>query len=187
VIKWLTRYSVFMGLKRQARYSIARKIIAFANERTDKSLQLNEDRIIQEFVKLSDCIHPVVPPNRTGRTRAISSLASKALWCCYPEDVPILDRNAIRALGVISRLFHLAPRRLESEYARFVDVWLQVYGQIESEIQPCHLSSCRFKVRVLDMILWHLGADGFYCQRSDQDGVADRDLRTPTAKAGVAV
>ena len=151
-----------MGLPAETRAPIASRIIAFADGRQQESLYLDKDKIVNEFDKLGDCINEDVPQNRTGKSRVVTSLTSKALWCCYPNDVPIFDRNAVRALGVISRVCHLAPGRNQSEYASFVDVWLQVYSQVECVIQPADLSDCPYKVRALDRLLWYLGQDGFY-------------------------
>ena len=51
----------------------------------------------------------MIPPSRkTGRLRDVTSLTSKALWCCYPQDVPMFDDYAVRALQVISRLFRIS-------------------------------------------------------------------------------
>jgi hypothetical protein len=123
---------------------------------------LDKGRIVTEFDKLADCINRDAPRNKTGEERDITSLTSKALWCCYPNDVPIFDRNAARALGVISRVCRLAPTGNQSRYASFLDVWLQVFRQVESIIQPADLSDCPYRIRVLDRILWYLGQDGFY-------------------------
>jgi hypothetical protein len=43
-----------------------------------------------------------------------------------------------------------------------VDVWLQVYNEVESVISPEDLSDCPYKVRVLDRLLWYLGQRSFY-------------------------
>jgi hypothetical protein len=129
-----------MGVATDTRASIAGQIIAFADEREDKSLHRDKNRIVSEFDKLKDRIDKAAPRNKTGKGRAVTSLTSKALWCCYPNDVPIFDRNAVSALGVISRVCHLAPGRNQSEYAGFVDVWFRVYNEVESVIGPEDMS-----------------------------------------------
>jgi hypothetical protein len=167
LVDWLNRYKALMGVSTDSRASIAAQIIAFADERTEKSLHREKNKIVSEFNKLKDRIETAAPRNKTGKGRAVTSLTSKALWCCYPNDTPIFDRNAVRALGVISRVCHLAPGRDQSEYASFVDLWLRIYNEVESAIVLEDLSDCPYKVRALDRLLWYLGQDGFYDQSDD--------------------
>jgi hypothetical protein len=155
LVEWLSRYRVFRGLRSDSRTLIAGEIIAFADERHEDSLHRVKNNIIAEFNKLRHRISAISPRNET-------SLASKALWCCYPNDVPIFDRNAASALRVISRVCHLAPEPNQEEYASFVDVWLQVYNEIEPAIDSRNLCDCPYGVRMLDRLLWYLGRDGFY-------------------------
>ena len=42
--------------------------------------------------------------NKNQTPRSLTSLTSKALWCCYPDAIPIFDSYARRALWVLSRL-----------------------------------------------------------------------------------
>ena len=167
LVDWLNRYKALMGVSMDSRASIAGQIIAFADEREEKSLDLDKNRIVSEFNKLKDRIDTAAPRNKTGKGRSVTSLTSKALWCCYPNDAPIFDRNAVSALGVISRVCHLAPGRGQSEYASFADVWLRVYSEVESVIGLQYLSDCPYKIRALDRLLWYLGQDGFYDQSTD--------------------
>jgi len=155
LVDWLNRYKVFMGFSTNTRIAIAGQIIEFADERQDKSLHGNRDKIVSEFNKLKDRLGTVTPRN-------VISLTSKALWCCYPEDVPIFDRNAAYALKVISRLCHLAPAPSQGDYACFVDLWFQVYNEVEPVINREDLDDCPYKVRVLDRLLWYLGQNTFY-------------------------
>ena len=151
LVDWLNRYKGLMGISTDNRASIAGQIIAFADEREEKSLHRDKNRIVSEFNRLKERIDTTAPRNKTGKVRAFTSLISKALWCCYPNDAPIFDRNAVSALGVISRVCHLSPGRDQSEYASFVDVWLQVYNEVESVIAD--LADCPYKVRALDRLL----------------------------------
>jgi hypothetical protein len=162
LIDWLNRYRVLMGLPSDGRELIAGQVIAFADEREKEPLRQDRDKILSEFDQLEDRIRRVVPRTRANRDREITSLTSKALWCCYPEDIPIFDRNARCALTVISRICQLLPAPSQSTYSRFIDVWFQVYREVESVISPEDLSECPYKVRVLDLLLWHLGQSSFY-------------------------
>jgi hypothetical protein len=162
LVEWLNHYKVLMGLSSDSRTAIAHQIIAFADERLEKSLHREKNRIVSEFNKLGARISTVVPLTAAGRRRDITSLASKALWCCYPDDVPIYDKNSASALGVISRLCHWAPGPDQSGYACFIDVWFRAYDEVEPAIDQADPSDCPHKVRVLDSLLWYLGQNGFY-------------------------
>jgi hypothetical protein len=72
------------------------------------------------------------PRRKNGGERDVTSLTSKALWCCFPEDVPIFDNNAVSALRFLSRLYRWTPGANQSEYARFVNLWFLAYDESES-------------------------------------------------------
>lgn len=161
LVGWLKYYSVLMGLRNPTRNSIANQIIAFADDRQEKSLHRNEDKIVSEFSKLQENISEVMPRNKNGKGRDTTSLTSKALWLCYPDDIPIFDANALTGLRAISRLCHWAsPDR--AGYARFVRLWFRAYNEVEPVIDQADLSGCPYKVRVLDGMLWYLGEPEFY-------------------------
>jgi hypothetical protein len=142
--------------------AIAGEIIGFADEPREASLHRDKDRIVSEFNRLKERISKVAKPNKNGKPPNLQSLTSKALWCCYPYDVPIYDKNAASALRVISRLCDVVPQPRQEEYACFVDAWLQVYNEVEPVITQEDLSDCPYKVRVLDRMLWYLGQSSFY-------------------------
>ena len=173
VVEWLQLYKVLMGWPSENRMSAAGQIIAFADQGCRGPLQLDKKRILEEFGKLAERLRLSAPRTREGAPRGITSLTSKALWCCYPEDIPIFDANAVKALGVISRICRLAPARDESQhrdYADFLDLWLQTYRQIEPAILPEDLSDCPYKIRVFDRLLWYLGKGDFYGAVADSTG-----------------
>ncbi|MGA2879596.1 MAG: hypothetical protein ABSG13_11650 [Bryobacteraceae bacterium] len=162
VVHWLEYYKVLMFVQPDRKTAMANEIIGFADGPREDSLHRNKDGIVSEFDRLGKRICKVAKPKKSGEPPALTSLTSKALWCCYPNDVPVFDDNAARALGVISRLCHLVPAPKQLKYACFVDVWLQVYNEVESVISPEDLSDCPYKVRVLDRLLWYLGQRSFY-------------------------
>lgn len=162
ITHWLQFYKVLMFFPADRSAAIADEIIGFADEQRAASLSLDKDRIVHEFDRLNARISVVAKPNKDGKPPNLKSLTSKALWCCYPHDVPIFDGNAASALGVISRLRHMVPTPKQAEYACFVEVWLQVYSEVESVIRPEDLADCPYKVRVLDRLLWYLGQRSFY-------------------------
>ena len=162
IVHWLTHYKVLMFSSPDRSLAIAEQIIGFADEPREDSLHRDKARIVSEFDRLRERICKVAKPKKNGKPPALTSLTSKALWCCYPDDVPIFDNNAASALRVISRVCHMVPEPKQPEYACFVDVWLQVYKVIEPMIGPEDLSDCPYKVRVLDRLLWYLGQSSFY-------------------------
>jgi hypothetical protein len=161
VVDWLHYYKVFMGFSGEERIRVGDQILGFADERQGTSLGLDRQLILSEFKKLEERIKKVAPRTKAGAVRDVTSLTSKGLWCCYPDDVPIFDRNAVAALGVISRILRIASGPA-SEYERFLDVWIRVYREVEPVIKGADLSDCPQKVRVLDRMLWYLGETGFY-------------------------
>jgi hypothetical protein len=131
-------------------------------------LHRDKDRIVSEFNELQKRISGVAPRARkTGKPFRLTSLTSKGLWCCFPGDIPIFDSHAANALKVISRICRMTAAPNQPEYACFVDLWLQVYNEVEPVISPEDLSDCPYKVRVLDRLLWYLGQDSFYDKTAD--------------------
>jgi hypothetical protein len=155
-----------MGFSAQSRSEVAHRIIKFADARHVTSLQHDRDTIIAKFNELATAVGEAAPRTKAGKERDVTSLTSKALWCCYPEDIPIFDRNAASALAILSRLYHWAPRTNRDGYAAFVDVWLRAYEEIEMAIDEAGLSNCARKVRILDSVLWYLGQGGYYAEAS---------------------
>ena len=166
LLKWLNDYRVLRSFPREKSQEIASQIIEFADE--PRQARLPKDSLIPEYARLRERIRQVAPRSpKTGKLREVTSLTSKALWCCYPYDVPIFDNYALRALQVISRLCHMATSQGNNsddeskEYARFVDVWLQVYDEVKPVIDVASLDGYAYKVRVLDRLLWYLGQTNF--------------------------
>ena len=162
VRRWLNVYKALLFFPPDNSMKIAGEIIKFAHERQRTTLHQNKDRIISEYVCLRERIRQFAPSLKSGNPKEVTSLTSKALWCCYPYDVPIFDSYAVDALRVISRLSRIAPEPNQSEYACFVDVWSQVYSEIVSVIEEADLNGYPYKVRVLDRLLWDLGQPSYY-------------------------
>jgi hypothetical protein len=162
VVNWLNHYKVLMSFSGEERIKVADQILGFADEREVQLVGLDKQTIYSEFEKLEKRIRNVAPRNKAGEPRDVTSLASKGLWCCYPNHVPIYDRNAVTALRVISRICRLAPTAGQSEYASFLDLWIGIYDEVEPIIAGADLSGCPHKVRVLDRVLWYLGETRFY-------------------------
>ena len=94
-----------------------------------------------------------------GESREFTSLASKGLWFCYPESVPIFDRFAQRALWVISTLEKdITPLpESESEYKKFIHFWKALYERYATIINSLDIGSYPYCVRIFDKILWLIG------------------------------
>lgn len=162
VRKWLISYKVLHYYSLEDGRNIAEQVVKFADNRTKKDLDQDKDLVIQEFSALGKLILTVAPlAPKSGKPRELTSLTSKALWCCYPYDVPIFDNYTKRALQVISRICGLKPEPSHSGYGAFVDVWFQVYDEIKPILGQEKLSGFTYKVRVLDWLLWDLGQPSF--------------------------
>lgn len=143
VVHWLNYYKVLIFIPRDTSIAIADQIIGFADEPRERSLHRDKARIVLEFNDLEERIRKVAPRRKTGEPFVLTSLPSKGLWCCFPEDVPMFDSRAANALRVISRICRMTPAPNQKEYACFVDVWLQVYNEVEPVIgqeEPIRLS-----------------------------------------------
>jgi hypothetical protein len=159
---WLGYYKVILFFPPDRSQAIAREIIQFADEPRPASLDQCPGQIVREYNRLRGRIQPVAPPApRSNRQREVTSLTSKALWLCYPHDVPIFDDYALRALQVISRICRICPAPDQGLYGSFVDVWLQFYDRIKPLIEQSDLQGYIYKVRVFDGFLWYLGKPEF--------------------------
>lgn len=128
----------------------------------NRSLDQLQAQIIREYNRLRARIQPLAPlAPRSKRQREVMSLTSKALWLCYPNDVPIFDDYALRAIQVISKICRICPMPDQGLYESFVDVWLQFYDRIRSVIENSDLHGYQYKMRVLDGFLWYLGKPDF--------------------------
>ncbi|HMH15679.1 MAG TPA: hypothetical protein VK578_21445 [Edaphobacter sp.] len=159
---WLGYYKVILFFPPDRSRTIAHEIIEFADELRPASLDQLHAKIIREYNRLRARIQPLAPlAPRSKRQREAISLTSKALWLCYPNDVPIFDDYALRAIQVISRICRICPMPGQGLYESFVDVWLQIYDRIRPVIEKSDLHGYQYQMRVLDGFLWHLGKPDF--------------------------
>lgn len=162
LLKWLNWMKVIRFFPKSTREKIAGRILAYADERRPSGPLGSASAILSEYENLSGRIQEVIGPGqKSGKPRGVTSLTSKALWCCYPNDVPIFDANAERALQVISRLCRITPNQSGTPYALFVEVWLQLYAKLKPVIEQADLKGYPYRIRVLDILLWRLGSPGF--------------------------
>jgi hypothetical protein len=168
VNRWLFDYKVHRVKVLQAGI-LSKTIIAFADAKPKRldpdPISGNYRALIEQFVALYAKLSSAVEKRKDGTLRDVTSLTSKVLWSCYPTSVPIFDSQACRALQVISVLLGIEKtdqRILEStarRYLSFVADWFHIYRisglNIRNDIDN------EYKVRVLDIILWRLGADRY--------------------------
>ncbi len=162
---FLRSYGVFRGLDNDEASAVVNEILGFADNRSLTSPTTREE-IIDLFRALHDRCREKVHRNKDGTLRDLSSLTSKALWCCYPDAIPLFDSRAARALCVISRLMGLTPppSNNKSRYEPFLSVWLDLYARVEPTIDQNRRRVDRIphKVRVLDLVLWTIGEPDFW-------------------------
>jgi hypothetical protein len=151
---WLQSYQVFQGIKSQRRVSIATAVLNWADTcDPQRGVTTVDDLAIAHEEILTIC------ERANGEKRDFTSLASKALWLCYPDAVPIFDSFTQHALWVISKLESdittLAGN--VSEYRKFIHVWKTLYDRYASAINAIELGRYPYRVRIFDKILWLIG------------------------------
>jgi hypothetical protein len=72
LVNWLNRHKAFMGFSNDSRGAIADQILAYADERREKSLNLDCVNVVAEFNKLKD---------RIAQSRLVTSLHSRRRHC----------------------------------------------------------------------------------------------------------
>jgi hypothetical protein len=153
---WLREYGVFQGIGGPKRNAIASAIVTWADTR---NLQLDLatadalDMAHSELVRVCAC----------GGERGFTSLASKALWLCYPRSVPIFDGFVQRALWMISKLEKdiVSLPEAKSDYGKFVHIWKALYDRYSGTLEAIDLGDYPYRVRIFDKILWLIGKPGY--------------------------
>jgi hypothetical protein len=155
---WLQSYGVFRGITHLQQLPIASAVLQWADSREERGKLTTADDICQAHESLMEfCIAAY------GKNRDFKSLASKALWLCYPDDVPLFDSRTQCALCVFSKLEDgIAPRADDaSEYRQFVHVWKAFYEKYKDTITSLEMHNYPYPVRVFDVILWIIGSPGY--------------------------
>lgn len=160
VTSWLRYYAVFQGITRPERYALSGAFLRWADARDQQERLATVDAICQAHESLvAECIIAY------GKNRDFTSLASKALWLRYPDDVPLFDSYARRALSVFSRLECgiTPPNGGASDYRQFIHVWKALYDNdlYREAIAAIEMHNYPYPVRVFDVILWIVGSPGY--------------------------
>ncbi|MCU1312346.1 MAG: hypothetical protein JWM54_103 [Acidobacteriaceae bacterium] len=155
---WLEQYSVLLGFTTQERDDIAEAVVAWVDNADRASTLDTADAIIAAHADLVEHCQNV-------KKRGYTSLASKALWLRYPEQVPIYDSIAKGALRVVSKLLPGNTRpdaavAAMSEYSSFVHAWMRLYEGSAAAL--AEIEGCKYRSRVLDAILLQLGEDIYW-------------------------
>ncbi len=154
---WLTAYLVLQGFSGDERRDVAAKVIAFADARPPEAAVRSWGAIRENYDRLYKQCADVAPRKNNGELRDVTSLTSKALWCCYPKVVPMFDNHAEQGVHVLRQLMHLNPPSAEHRYHRFAMVWLDLYARVKPVTEKADLRGYPYPRRVFDKILWMVG------------------------------
>jgi hypothetical protein len=157
--KWLKSYAVFQGVKAAKQDQIAEAVCVWADDRNPSRNLTTPEALADAHADLMEAICRAY-----GNKRDFTSLTSKALWLCYPESVPIFDRNTRYALCVISKIEDgITPIAGERpKYEQFVHVWKQLYTKYKGTIEGLGMDGYRYRVRVFDRVLWLVGQPSYH-------------------------
>jgi hypothetical protein len=158
VLRWLHYYGVFQGIPGPKRSEIAAAVLRWADSRDEQKSLATVDAICQAHESLmAECVEAY------GKNRDFTSLASKALWLCFPEDVPLFDSFARRTLWVVSKLDGgaIPTAAGSSEYRQLAHIWKALYARHAATIAEIEMHGYPYRVRVLDVILWIIGSPGY--------------------------
>lgn len=151
---WFYNYQVFQGISAEKRLAVASAVLQWADAKELGANLSTVDAIEQAHAELMRACSKA-----DGRDRDFTSLASKALWLCYPYDVPIFDSFAQRALWVIAKLEAggMAGIAEGSEYHRFLHAWKILYDRYGAALCEIDTHGYPYRVRIFDKILWMIG------------------------------
>lgn len=157
--KWLRFYGVLQGFTTPERFKIAEAVLGWADDDGNRSRDLTTAKALAD----THAELMAVVCRAYGKPRDFTSLASKALWLCYPESVPMLDGWTRNALYVISKIENGINPIAEKtpEYEQFVHVWKQLYSKYKETIENLDIGTYPYRVRVFDRILWLIGRPSY--------------------------
>src|SRR6266567_2337720 len=152
-----------LGKKVKARRVGHPPVLVWADSAQDRARLTTVDAICEAHDSLM-----VQCATAYGRKRDFTSLASKALWLCYRNDVPIFDSYSNRALSVLSKLERsiTTPDERASQYRQFACVWNSFYERFQAIMDGIDTQGYPYPVRVFDVTLWMIGAPGYVIPQS---------------------
>lgn len=191
VTKWGDKYSV-LRIKKNVRPNLVRALINGAPQIRSPlvatTAEAKHAEIIKKHADIGTLCNTVQGARKkNGTARDFTSLASKLLWLLFPNQVPIFDDRAWRAVNVIARLTEKAetpdPDRSDftlNEFCAFLKLHVLcfsgIYERIDEiiseEFDAIFDSATRQvaaitkedaarqyanHITVIDQVLWHLG------------------------------
>jgi hypothetical protein len=161
VQRWLRSYQVFQGLNTNQRGVIAENLVSFYDANSHGQIT-SRKHLLKEFSALESHLRERADlVTRTGSPRQIESLTSKALWCCYPLDVPIMDSFAENALRMIARSNGMSIHLSDKRFDMFTELWFKVYETVKPQIVDFSIKESAYPLRVFDRYLWWLGQTSY--------------------------
>lgn len=172
---WLRAYGVFQGITDDQRDAIVNAIHCFydlnhaVSEVMDTDLQIS--RALELFTQLSGYLALI-----DGNKRRLISLTSKALWCRFPDLIPMYDQYALAATIYIHKLEldepfdHskiLTPRNKTKrekdimDYEVYLRNYLPMYAKFKTRIISKLIDEnvdYRYPIRIFDKSLWAFGS-----------------------------
>jgi len=160
---WLQSYRVFRvpGIATQ-RDKIADAVLRWADSRDRERDLGGPDALYAAHKELMKSVCDAYVHDSQNKRREFTSLTSKALWLCYPGQVPMFDSYAQRALWVLAKLeIGIAAPPSGADYYQFVSVWTEFYERYLDTISGLDTNGYPYRVRVFDRILCMIGKDEY--------------------------
>jgi hypothetical protein len=157
---WLQAYRVFRvrGIAAIQKSEIADAILKWADSGKREGNPESAEELSAAHKQLMESVLDAYLRSSQSRPREFTSLTSKALWLCHPDEVPMFDGYAQRALWILAKLeAGVAGPPNGSEYYQFVSVWKQFYEKYRATVSDLDTEGYPYRVRVFDRILWLLG------------------------------
>jgi hypothetical protein len=154
---WLSSYAVCQGFDNSQRDVLAKAVLDWADRQPEDSKLESLDALVHAHSELMAACS-----DADGRNRDFTSLASKALWLRYPDEVPLYDRLAQVALWMLSKLepdlppVPRAPIGIH-RYGPFALVWRTLFDRSADSIAAVDNQGYPYRVRIFDRILWLIG------------------------------
>lgn len=153
--KWLNFYNALQGLKGDKRDAVSETALKWADSQTSESKLETMVALVNAHADLEKACSQAY-----GKDREFTSLASKALWLRYPNQIPICDGFVEQALWTLSKLEPDLPSVPEgaTRYGAFVLIWRTLYDRYAPSIAAIDNKGYPYRVRIFDRILWLVGA-----------------------------